>query len=169
MKTILGVAAFVFVGIMAILATFHYYADFPKPIHKDTTEYLESRRQIMCVADNIYYEAGNQSIVGKKAVAYVTLNRMVDSESKWPTDACEVVYQRTNRQSVCQFSWVCGPRRPKENETWELSYNIAHHVWHQYDRSTDPTDGATFFHATYVRPQWNYQKTVQIGDHIFYK
>ncbi len=162
-----------FMSGVIVLAALHYYASSTSYIHTDAAEHLEHQRQIQCLADNIYYEAGNQSITGKKAVAYVTLNRMHDPESKWPTDVCQVVYQKTaNRLTnrvLCQFSWVCEQRRPKHDETWELSYNIARHVWYKYDQSIDPTDGATYFHATYVRPRWKYQKTVQIGDHIFYK
>ena len=34
----------------------------------------------------------------------------------------------------------------------------------------DPTDGAMYFHATYVRPDWSYEKPriMRIGRHIFY-
>ena len=36
---------------------------------------------------------------------------------------------------------------------------------------TDPIDGATHYHATYVSPKWagRLAKTKQIGIHIFYK
>jgi spore germination cell wall hydrolase CwlJ-like protein len=35
----------------------------------------------------------------------------------------------------------------------------------------DPTQGATFFHATYVRPDWaqKFSITTQIGLHRFYR
>ena len=35
----------------------------------------------------------------------------------------------------------------------------------------DITDGATHYHADYVQPEWRKSKTktVEIGDHIFYR
>jgi len=42
------------------------------------------------LAKNIFYEAGNQEIKGKIAVAYVTLNRTRDK--KFPKSICNVVY-----------------------------------------------------------------------------
>jgi spore germination cell wall hydrolase CwlJ-like protein len=65
--------------------------------------HLANNRELKCLADNIYYEAGNQSTQGKLAVAAVTINRV--KSPKFPKSVCAVVYQRTKR--VCQFSWVC--------------------------------------------------------------
>lgn len=144
----------------------------PQQSTKPVNNYKEYSRQIKCLADNIYYEAGNQPIAGKKAVAYVTLNRL--HSDKWPNDVCSIVYQKTvdkaTNKIVCQFSWVCEKRKQPEKDQWNLSYNVARHVWKEYNvNNKDPTFGSKFFHATYVRPQWNYQKVVQIGDHIFYR
>ena len=44
-----------------------------------------------CLAQNIYFEAGNQPFAGKLAVAHVTLNRVFDLQ--FPNDICGVVYQ----------------------------------------------------------------------------
>jgi N-acetylmuramoyl-L-alanine amidase len=165
MKPLLGAATFIFVCVLGIL--FHTILTAPEARKNviSKSEYNDHKRQIACLADNIYYEAGNQPIQGKKAVAYVTLNRA--RAGRWPSDVCSIVYQKDSK--LCQFSWVCENRKSKNNAVWEQSYNIARHVWYKYDDAQDPTHGATFFHATYVRPQWKYQKTIQIGDHIFYK
>ena len=139
--------------------------------HVSKQGYLDAKRQIRCLADNVYFEAGNQPIEGMKAVAFVTLNRLYSQ--RWPSDVCEVVYQKTKNpetnQTICQFSWVCEQPRVPNKQRWELAYNVASHVWYRYNPDLDPTSGATYFHATYVRPQWKYNKIVQIGDHIFYK
>ena len=44
-----------------------------------------------CLAQNIYFEAGNQPFIGRYAVANVTLNRVNDLQ--FPNTVCEVVYQ----------------------------------------------------------------------------
>jgi spore germination cell wall hydrolase CwlJ-like protein len=40
-----------------------------------------------------------------------------------------------------------------------------------YQRYTPQLKGATFFHATYIKPDWAPQKqrVAKIGRHIFYK
>ena len=73
-----------------------------------------------CLAQNIYFEAGNQPFSGKLAVANVTLNRV--SDTQFPDTVCDVVYQtkkykpswRTGElipeRGQCQFSWFCDGR-----------------------------------------------------------
>jgi len=81
---------------------------------------------VMCLAENIYFEARAESVSGKAAVANVTKNRVLDS--RWPSTYCEVVQQGPKRESWktkqdpnlapehrvyyprkhrCQFSWYC--------------------------------------------------------------
>ena len=46
---------------------------------------------LMCMAVNIYHEAGNQSMLGQMAVGQVVMNRVADS--RFPDTVCEVVKQ----------------------------------------------------------------------------
>lgn len=136
--------------------------------YKPYAEVLD-QRQIKCLTDNIYFEAGNQNEVGKKAVALVTLNR--SNNWRFPDTICEVVYQRTRWK--CQFSWVCGPNRSiKYWAAYQESQRIAKHVLMNYDHMKDITHGATFFHRNDIRKPWfnpRITKTVAIGRHVFYK
>jgi len=50
-------------------------------------------RELNCLAKNIYYEAGNESLEGKVAVGLVTLNRVADG--RFSNSVCGVVHQRT--------------------------------------------------------------------------
>jgi spore germination cell wall hydrolase CwlJ-like protein len=63
-------------------------------------------KQIACMAKNIYYEAGHESLDGQAAVARVVLNRVRHGFGNNP---CQVVYQKTTIEDkiICQFSWVC--------------------------------------------------------------
>jgi hypothetical protein len=55
---------------------------------------------------------------------------------------------------------------PLYNEILQLSTN----VFLNFERMTDVTNGATYYHADYVKPNWTrLQKETQIGRHIFYK
>ena len=57
----------------------------------------EARKQVDCLADNIYYEAGHEPMQGRFAVAMVTMNRTQDP--RFPKDICSVVKQRV--KSTC--------------------------------------------------------------------
>ena len=37
------------------------------------------------------------------------------------------------------------------------------------DLKEDVTQGATYYHADYVNPQWKLEKVKKIGHHIFYR
>ena len=50
---------------------------------------LELNMDAHCLAQNIYFEAGNQPLAGKIAVANVTLNRV--EHDKFPNNVCDVV------------------------------------------------------------------------------
>jgi len=121
--------------------------------------------EFTCLTENIYYEAGNQPMVGKVAVGYVTINRLFDGN--FPSNVCKVVYEKSK---VCQFTWTCNTR-PKLNQAqWIESEKAAKFIAEKYNHAHDPTMGALYYHANYVKPQWkNVTKTVTIEDHIFYK
>lgn len=124
------------------------------------------QRQIQCLAENAYFEAGNQSTKGKIAVTNVVMNRVKDS--RYPDTPCGVVNQKSG--GVCQFSWVCEGK--KKIHDWAL-FNRARRVAEDvYLRNVgDVTHGAKFYHADYVMPSWGrvFKRTAVIGDHIFYK
>lgn len=126
----------------------------------------EARKQIDCLAENIYYEAGWEPTDGRVAVALVTLNRVQDP--RYPKDICSVVKQKIN--STCQFSWFCeGKKHITSSRLYEEAQNIALYVYANYENLTDITHGALFYHADYVNPRWKLDKTTVIGRHIFYK
>jgi len=124
------------------------------------------RKQIDCLADNIYFEAGHEPEEGKIAVALVTLNRTQDP--RFPKEICSVVKQKVNL--VCQFSWICEPMKAiKHNDVYRKSQDVALHVYANYEMIDDITNGALYYHADYVNPGWKLKKTKVIGRHIFYK
>jgi spore germination cell wall hydrolase CwlJ-like protein len=153
------------------------------------TEMLPNEEKaIECMALNIYHEARNESVVGQMAVAWVVMNRM--RSERFPDTVCGVVYQaRTSRwhrentgkivpiRNQCQFSWYCDGKSDKvyELDKFEDVRDIAKRVVsndrRQYNKLTDITEGALWYHADYVNPKWSkdYVRTVKIGAHIFYK
>ncbi len=134
----------------------------------------------LCLAQNIYFEAGNQPLAGKIAVANVTLNRVEDLQ--FPENICDVVYQskayyeswtgtKVPVRGMCQFSWYCDGKsdEPKDSQTWVESIRIADMVLNQ--KTVDITSGALWYHADYVYPYWadHLTRVITIENHIFYK
>ena len=135
--------------------------------------------QLLCLAKNIYYEAGLETREGMIAVAQVTLNRAEDE--KFPKTVCGVVNQKTqvtvvkeNKpavKTICQFSWVCNPPAPVKfvSDRWEESLAVAREVMYSGLRlENDAMTEALYFHNTHVRPNWGLEKVARIGGHIFY-
>ena len=132
---------------------------------------VEAQKQVTCLAENIYFEAAHEPLDGKKAVAFVTLNRL---QSGYADNICDVVQQKTGK--TCQFSWYCDStftsRRLtiKQTSLYNDILQLSTNVVLNFERMTDVTNGATYYHADYVNPNWTrLQKETQIGRHIFYK
>lgn len=146
-------------------------------VHSAEASSEDFYENLNCMALNIYHEARSESQIGQFAVAYVTLNRVLDS--RYPNSICDVVYQ-ANRDSAgrikmhqCQFSWYCDGKSDKarDKQKWVQSIINANFVMNNYSIKNDPTNGSTMYHAVYVNPSWSkdYQHTVRIGLHLFYK
>jgi len=133
------------------------------------------RKQVECLAQNIYYEARGEGKDGHVAVALVTMNRSLSK--LYPNNLCHVVREKLGK--TCQFTWWCDPSLRSKATTYNYTreerkvYNyireLAMHVYVNRDHIEDFTGGAIFYHANYVNPRWKYKKTAQIGNHIFYK
>ena len=136
----------------------------------------------LCLALNTYHEAKNQSMIGQIATAQVVMNRVEDS--RYPNTVCEVVKQGPTRTSWkdpskripvkhrCQFSWYCDGKSdiPKNRKAWKKAQDYAYLVLNNRIQ-IDVTEGATHYHATYVKPAWAKTKTrtARIESHIFYR
>lgn len=125
-------------------------------------------RQARCVALAMYWEAKAEGRRGMRAVGHVVLNR-VDHE-EFPDTPCRVVYQG-GEQPPCQFSWYCDgrPDRPREPSHWREALRLAIELL--TDSLDDITDDALFFHARHLENPWRVarERTVVIGDHVFYR
>ncbi len=134
----------------------------------DLNEGLDYRRALLCLTQAVYYEAGFEPPVGRRAVAQVVLNRM--RHPAFPKSVCGVVYQGS-RSPVCQFSFVCDGslyRRPALG-AWNEAERIARASLGGYVESS--VGAATHYHADYVAPRWapKLTKLAKHGAHIFYR
>ena len=130
------------------------------------------------MALNMYHEAKNQSMLGQLAVGQVVMNRVEDK--RFPDNVCDVVteavtYKGTDKPVLhkCQFSWYCDGKSDQPNmksRQWGNAIRYASIIMSE-SINIDVTDGATHYHATYVRPAWRKTKTrtTRIDRHIFYR
>lgn len=118
-----------------------------------------------CLRAALYFEARGETVEGQFAVAEVILNR-VDSPG-FPKTVCGVVHAKGGGE--CAFSFVCqGKHSLSDAEARERAGRIARLMLDGAPR--DLTDGATYFHADYVRPNWDdLVRTAEIGAHLFYR
>ncbi len=141
-----------------------------KPTRVVSMEQIELNEEITCLAQNIYFEARSEPVAGMLAVGHVVLNRV--ESKRFPNTVCKVIRQGgEQRRHRCQFSWWCDGRsdQPHNKVAWEASRLMA---WFIYNgKTTDPTDGALWYHADYVDPYWReaFVEGPQIGRHIFYR
>ena len=141
-----------------------------------------AEEHVQCLAVNIYHEARDQGTAGKLAVSAVVLNRVNDK--RFPNTVCEVVLQAHMKKSwktglpipirkKCQFSWYCDGKSDevKDEKSYQKILDFARLIMHNGIKFVDITDGATHYHADYVKPSWAKTKTrtTEIGDHIFYR
>ena len=150
--------------------------------------------QEFCLAQNIFFESSVDNKAGMAAVADVTLNRVKDT--RYPNTVCEVVYQAIMKESwktkqypdlpaservyypkrhQCQFSWYCDGKSddiPLGSENWVKAQMVAWEMMHN-NTLRGISDGATHYHATYVKPNWRKDVGMtlvgRIGSHIFYR
>ena len=123
-----------------------------------------------CLSEVIYYEARGEGAKGQKAVAEVVFHRM--RTGNYGHSICAVVYEGADRPG-CQFSFACNGelKHAKSPQAWLRAEILAARILTGEENLGDVTGGATSFHAISVQPDWanDLQRTVQIGNHIFYK
>ena len=125
-----------------------------------------------CLARNVYYEARGEPLAGQYAVAEVTMNRV--ASPLFPDTVCGVVhaggFDTGTGRRVGAFSWTA--RESHElpyGYEWRRAQAVASTV---YDSADAPlVEGALFYHATYVTPEWSRSKmrVARIGRHLFYE
>lgn len=132
----------------------------------------DEQRDLACLARNVYYEARGEPASGQLAVAQVTMNRW--ASGRYAGTLCGVVYQRNwdpiRKRYVGAFSWTELDSVPvPTGEKWLQAWKVAETVY--YGREAPGLEGAMFYHATYIRPEWAREKhkIARIGNHVFYR
>lgn len=134
-------------------------------LYRTTEKVSLSKKDMDCLAKNIFHEAGVEDRAGKIAIAQVTLNRVKDG--RWGKSVCDVVYAKA------QFSWTLQKKRrwAKPNgPLWDESVNVAHEFARGH--RVKGIEQSVFYHTDYIeQPKWAREMKIvhKVGQHIFYK
>lgn len=118
--------------------------------------------ELNCLAGATYFEAKSESLEGQLAVARVIVARA--KSGRFPGSYCGVVFQPS------QFSFVRGRSMPTINRAsrdWREAAAIARIAHAGIWRS--PVEGALFFHAKHVSPNWRLTRMARVDNHVFYR
>src|SRR3977135_3404974 len=133
----------------------------------------DERSNLACLARNVYFEARGEPVAGQYAVAEVTMNRK--ASGRYPGTVCGVVYQKNwdplRKRYVGAFSWTeFDSLTTPMGEDWLRAWEVAEGVY--YGREEPVLEGAMFFHATYIKPDWAKDKRPlarMVGPELFQK
>jgi spore germination cell wall hydrolase CwlJ-like protein len=138
-------------------------------------------QDVLCLIENMYFEARSDGYAGMYATTMVVMNRVDDH--RYPNTVCDVVRQGPVRESwktrqdpdlieadriyypiknKCQFSWYCDGKADemKDEDSFYLARDIARLVLDMSSgvlgeqQMIDITEGSTHYHTTYVSPNW---------------
>tara|TARA_R100001163_G_C5066410_1_gene204806 strand:+ start:3786 stop:4325 length:540 start_codon:yes stop_codon:yes gene_type:complete len=147
-------------------------------------------KERFCMAEALFFETGNQPMIGILGAAEVILNR-VKSE-RWPNTVCGVVHQGPinkwwkKRGKIvpvkwkCQFTYYCDGKSDDVSnivgtKTWAKVIKAVNFIYSQFGKlqrdGISITNGATHYHTTEVNPRWGQllEHTITIQDHKFFR
>jgi spore germination cell wall hydrolase CwlJ-like protein len=145
-------------------------------------EYESLKEEIQCLSENLYHEGRGQTKKGMVAINLVVINRV--RSPHYPNSICDVVWQQNkdkrSGKMTAQFSWTLDGKsdKIKNEKVFKKIRRISAAMISgaTLDNFVDFTEGATHYHADYVKPYWSDPKrsnslnrVAQIDTHIFYK
>jgi spore germination cell wall hydrolase CwlJ-like protein len=149
------------ITILMIILILLALPSFAKSNHKHKSPIIPTDK---LVAMTLYYEAGNQSLQGKIAVASVIWNRAEGNSKNFKY----VIFSK--KQFSC---WNHKAKRPKitNNESYSDCKNIAILMCSGSFNVPSRLEGVNSYHERRVNPSWGKSKwlAMKIEDHLFYK
>lgn len=130
---------------------------------------VDVARATDCLAAAIWYEAGAETLAGKKAVAQVVLNRV--RHPAFPKTVCGVVFQGSERITGCQFTFSCDGAmvRVPPAGAWMNMRSLARIMLN--GEVFKPVGTATHYHTDWVLPAWSSKldKVHKEATHLFFR
>jgi spore germination cell wall hydrolase CwlJ-like protein len=126
-------------------------------------------RSLDCLAAAAYYEAAAEGDDGMRAVVQVVLNRL--RHPAFPKTICGVVFQGSDRDTGCQFTFTCDGSLARIPSTsgWKRAREIAEAALK--GKVFKPVGYSTHYHTNWVVPYWSgtLDKVAAVGTHLFFR
>jgi hypothetical protein len=150
----------------------------------------EFERSLRCLAIAAYGEGRDQGTQGMQAVSWSILNRL---SSAMGADPCEILAKKGSYEFLSKPQWRVtrkaildgrlpawpAPKAIHDQRALTQARLIAWRIGTgEVDEADDVTDGATHFFASRLQrklgrpvPRWTrvFEKTVNVGGHVFYR
>lgn len=177
-NTLIVCAAFAFlVGLIlkANIVSDNIQKDQNVNIEKQVEKPKVNQKELICLAKNVYFEAGAEPLEGKQAVAQVVMNRV--KHGGFPKTVCGVVKQKTKsielQKTICQFSWVCDSKKKimMASDAWGDSVYVAKIALTEKKVHDKLASNVLFYHEKHLETNWteHYKPVRVIGNHKFYR
>lgn len=123
-----------------------------------------SKTSLDCLILNAYHESRGEGYKGIAAVTEVVLNRSRERSR----GVCAIIYE------PYQFSWTRNRNKRVDSRQYDTVKNhVMKHLSYLDSGGKQFTNGATYFHAKHVRPDWSrnhdFKCTSKVGKHLFYR
>ena len=127
------------------------------------------RRDVECIAWNLYFEVRGGIMNEQIAVAWIPINRA--SNPAFSRDICTNVFQYgwAGGRRQYQFSWagiVLGRNWRREDDAWEKMQQLALRVYRR--EIPDTASGATYFHWSGLASWAPRARKTRLGSHVFW-
>lgn len=132
-----------------------------------------NEKDLGCMTEALFHEAGVETDRGREAVGIVILNRTQQQKA----NVCTIISQSRIVHDIrkCQFSYKCMNRKkpPITNKNWMDCEMVARRLLRN-DFTVDLIDlvgKADHYHANYVNPSWSKSLIylARVDSHLFYK
>ena len=127
---------------------------------------------LLCVALNVWNEARGEEYNGQLAVAEVVMRRVLDP--RWPSNACEVVYQPWQFEWTAKYDGLSDTPVPSSSSpSWRKAIKAAKEVENDwpYTGSKVTSCADHFYNPSIVTPYWDVPESMQhdvtVGLHKF--
>lgn len=120
---------------------------------------VTSKREVECLAKNIYFESRGENRVGQMAVAWVTLNRT--EHKNWPSTICKVVYQPH------QFSWTKMKLKIVDKTAYSEAWFLAQSMIDMFNAGNVPKEILAVKDSLYFDSLTPKKRYTRIGRHNF--
>lgn len=166
-------------ALIPLLFASHTYAK----TYFDCDSKLAHTNEKFALACNVYHEARGEPDKGRLGVAFVTLNRVIDTKyfpnlNSVPDVVWFKAKSRITHKWVAHFSWTLDGKSDKIHDlkSWNECLEVATYALDIYNKHSrlydyaDVTHGSLWYHRKDITPIWSNTSAIalSVGHHFYF-